>query len=477
MTPRNRCWLAASFFMASGGLAAQTPAAPNPLLPPLPKPVLQAVPSGPTVPAPPGPVEGKSLPVAPAAPALPELPPTLPTGELFNPGCTGCRDGTPGCQGSSCDLGDPKSRGPRHPVWVSYMQLLMFYQPTRTQFPFAVGNAPGVASRTLLAGDGELGRFSAFQVAAGVWLNDRHTLGVAGDFFLSEQRSRFESASGGPGGLSIQRPFLDSVTGRPASIIVSNADAGQFNQPLVTGSVATAVTARLASAGIALQRNVYCTPTTRASLALGFRYYDLDESLSIYQSTINGDRVGATIGGKDLALGSTVNLFDRVYTHNQFYGGELGGRVEHDFGIVTLGFAPRVAIGDMRQSVTASGLTSGTDITGAPISRVGGLLAAGGPGNGNLDRDVTNRISTATQLNAYVGVKLTDHLRTTIGYQFLYLNNVARPGQQLDQIVNQRVVPVSGAFGGLSGQAGNRLTLDRDGFYAHGATIAFELTY
>ncbi len=476
MTPRNRCWLAASFLLASGGLAAQTPAVPNPLLPPLPKPVVQAVPPAPTVPAPPGVTEGKSPPPVAASP-LPPMPPTLPTGELFNPGCTGCGDGTPGCQGSSCDLGDPKSRGPRHPVWVSYTQLLMFYQPTRAQFPLAVGNAPGGASRTLLAGDGELGRFNAFQVAGGVWLNDRHTLGVAGDFFLSEQRSRFESASGGPGGLSIQRPFIDAVTGRPASILVSNADAGQFNQPLVTGSVATAVTARLASAGLALQRNVYCTPTTRASLSLGVRYYDLDESLSVYQTTVNGPGVGATVGLQQLAVGSAVSLFDRVYTRNQFYGGELGGRVEHDFGIVTLGFAPRIAIGDMRQSVTASGLTSGTDAAGAPISRVGGLLAAGGPGNGNLERDVTNRVSTATQLNAYVGVKLTDHLRTTIGYQFLYLNNVARPGQQLDPIVNQRVVPVSGAFGSLSGQPGNRLTLDRDGFYAHGATIAFELTY
>jgi len=464
--------LAATFVLTAGGLAAQTPA-PNPLLPPLPKLALQAVP--PAV-APAGPTEGKAAP--PAAPTpLPELPPLLPSGELLNPGCSTCRDGAPGCSGSYCDLNEKKRRGPKNPVWLSYTQLLMWYQPARAQFPFAVGNAPGGPSRTLLAGDGELGRFNAFQVAGGVWLNDSHTFGVAGDFFLSEQRSRFESAAGGPGGLSIQRPFIDSITGRPASILVSNADAGQFNQPLLSGSVATAVTARLASAGVALQRNVFCTPTTRANLSFGFRYYDLDESLSIYQSTLNGPGVGATIGLQPLAVGSAVNLFDRVYTRNQFFGGELGGRVEHDFGIVTLGFAPRVAIGDMRQSVTASGLTSGTDATGAPISRVGGLLAAGGPGNGNLERDVTNRISTATQLNAYVGIKLTDHLRTTIGYQFLYLNNVARPGQQFDQIVNQRVVPVSGAFGSLSGQPGNRLTLDRDGFYAHGATVAFELTY
>jgi len=372
---------------------------------------------------------------------------------------------------------NPKPKGPKHPVWLSYTQLLMWYQPTRSQFPLAVGNTPGGPTRTLLAGDGELGRFNAFQVAGGIWLNDDHTFGVAADFFLSEQRSRFESAAGGPGGLTIRRPFLDAVTGRPESVLVSNADAGSFNQALTPGSVATAITARLASAGVALQRNVFCTPTTRANLSVGFRYYDLDEALSIYQATVNGPGVGATVALQPLAVGSTVSLFDRVYTRNQFYGGELGGRAEHDFGLVTLGFAPRVAIGNMRQSVTASGTTAGTGVNGAPVSAVGGLLAAGGPGNGNLERDVTNRVSTATQLNAYVGVRLTEHLRATVGYQFLYLNNVARPGQQLDPIVNQRVVPVTGAFGSLSGQPGNRLTLDRDGFYAHGATIAFELTY
>ena len=468
MAPRNRFWLAASVLVVGGSLSAQTPG-PNPLLPPLPQAVRQAVP-------PAGPTEGKSA-APPAAPSpLPELPPTLPTGELFNPGCSNCRDGTPGCLGSSCDL-NPKSKGPKNPVWLGYTQLLMWYQPTRAQFPLAVGNAPGGASRTLLAGDGELGRFNAFQVAGGMWLNDDHTFGVGADFFISEQRSRFESAAGGPGGLSIQRPFIDAVTGRPASILVANADPGPFNQPQFAGSVATAITARLASAGIALQRNLFCTPTTRANLSFGLRYYDLDESLSIYQSTINGPGVGATIALQPLAVGSAVNLFDRVYTRNQFYGGELGGRVERDFGMVTLGFAPRIALGDMRQSVTASGTTTGTSAGGAPVTAIGGLLAAGGPGNGNLDRDVTNRIGTATQLNAYVALKLTDHLRATVGYQFLYLNNVARPGQQLDAIVNQRVVPVSGAFGSLSGQPGNRLTLDRDGFYAHGATIAFELTY
>ena len=468
MAPRNRFWLAASVLVVGGGLSAQT-SGPNPLLPPLPQAVLQAVP-------PAGPTEGKSAapPVAPSP--LPELPPTLPTGELFNPGCSSCRDGTPGCLGSSCDL-NPKPKGPKNPVWLGYTQLLMWYQPTRAQFPLAVGNSPGGASRILLAGDGELGRFNAFQVAGGMWLNDDHTFGVGADFFISEQRSRFESAAGGPGGLSIQRPFIDAVTGRPASILVANADPGPFNQPQFAGSVATAINARLASAGIALQRNLFCTPTTRANLSFGFRYYDLDESLSVYQSTLNGPGVGATIALQPLAVGSAVNLFDRVYTRNQFFGGELGGRVEHDFGMVTLGFAPRIALGDMRQSVTASGTTTGTSVGGAPVTAIGGLLAAGGPGNGNLDRDVTNRISTATQLNAYVALKLTDHLRATVGYQFLYLNNVARPGQQLDSIVNQRVVPVSGAFGALSGQPGNRLTLDRDGFYAHGATIAFELTY
>jgi len=473
MTPRNRCRLAASLVLSCGGLAAQTPA-PNPLLPPMPKAAAPpATPAAPSLLPPVGPTEGKAA--APPANPLPELPPTSPTGELLNPGCSSCRDGLPGCSGGSCDIPDAKSRGPRNSVWLSYTQLLMWYQPTRAQFPLAVGNAAGGPSRTLLAGDGELGRFSAFQVAGGVWLNGAHTFGVAGDFFLSEHRSRFESAAGGPGGLTIQRPFIDALTGAPAALAVSNAAAGRFNDPLFTGSVATAITARLAGAGVALQRNVFCTPTTRATLSFGVRYYDLDESLSIYQATTAAD--GATIGRQLLQVGSVANVFDRVYTRNQFYGGELGGRVEHDFGIVTVGFAPRIAIGDMRQSVTASGLTTGTLASGAPITRVGGLLAAGGPGDGNLERDVTNRISTATQLNAYVGVKLTEHLRTTIGYQFLYLNNVARPGQQFDQIVNQRVVPLSSGFGSLSGQPGNRLTLDREGFYAHGATIAVELTY
>jgi len=44
-------------------------------------------------------------------------------------------------------------------------------------------------------------------------------------------------------------------------------------------------------------------------------------------------------------------------------------------------------------------------------------------------------------LGATLGYQLTPRLRATFGYTFIYLSNVARPGDQIDTNVNSRLLP------------------------------------
>ena len=460
--------------VAAPAAPAQTPPAGNLLLPPLPP---AAVPgAAPADDSPPARRE--------AAKGGERADPLLPTLPTFDPPAAGCATGNctapGGCYGSSCDAATgPK--GPRLPVTVGYTHLLLFFQPSRTAgSPLAVADRPGGPGQPLLTEQKQLGLVNAFNIDASLWLNDDHTFGLGGGGFISEQRSSFETASGGPGGVTLRRPFVNATDGSADSLLVAS-NGSVAGLPAFAGSVATATTARLAGAHVDLLRNLVHADGVNVTFFTGFRYYDLDESLAIYQSTTAAPGVGATVAGRD-ATGGTVNLFDRFYTRNQFYGGEVGGKFELCRGIVTFAVTPQVAFGNMHQ---VTSITGSTTVVGGPNPGVtsGGLLAAGSGGyggagaDGNIGRYTTNRFTLTTQIGTQVGFKLTDHLRAGVGYQFLYLNNVARPGSQLDQVINQRNVPVTPAFGSQTGPGGPRPTFDRDSFYAHGATVQFELAY
>lgn len=348
---------------------------------------------------------------------------------------------------------------------MSYSQLLLWFQPARdVSFPLAVGGNP---SRVLLNGQAELGMFYGYKIDGGMWMNHDHTFGIGADGFMTEHRSKFQQVSGG----TIFRPFFDATSGLLASLAVSN-------EPTFSGSMATTNTARLSSAGVNLRRNVAYNEQWQVDIFYGFRYYDLDESLVIFQNTTLPNAI--TLGGQTINAGSNVLLRERFYTRNQFWGGDVGTRLEWKHGIGFIAITPKIAFGSTHQVTQIHGETRATTPS---VTVPGALLAAGGVNNvnglldGNLGRFVTNRFGIATDIGLQAGVAITKNTRLALGYQFYYLNNIARPGAQLDQTVNQRVVPVSPSFGALTGVRAPNVTFDREGFYAHGVSISLEARY
>src|SRR5262249_14650018 len=159
-------------------------------------------------------------------------------------------------------------------------------------------------------------------------------------------------------------------------------------------------------------------------VGFGFRYLDLDEDLTIDQAT-------QALRG-NLALGGTpvpgVFLEDRFNTRNQFYGGQITTRGEYRFGVVFLGVVSKLAVGPNHETVDISGFSRGGGVT-----LPGGLLAVGGPTTGgNIGRDSTNRFVVMPEVGAHLGCQLTSHVRVSAGYHFLYVNDVVRPGSQID---------------------------------------------
>jgi hypothetical protein len=96
---------------------------------------------------------------------------------------------------------------------------------------------------------------------------------------------------------------------------------------------------------------------------------------------------------------------------------------------------------------------------------------------GNIGRQITNRFTVVPEVTGRVGFQLFSSFRAWVGYGFLYMNDVARPGSQIDLAINPRVVPASPAFGSTSGPAVPRATGIRNDFFAHGVQFGLEVRY
>ena len=415
------------------------------------------------------------LPAEPTGPmlAIPMTPPTAPPMP-----CTDC--GTP-----AASMGTPKGpriaphNGPPESFWFSSGTSINWLKSHPLPFPIAIGSANGPPRTLLGETTRDVGSVYGFKLDAGYWANEEHTFGFGLGGFMMEQASAFDRAGGGANNLTIVRPFTDAVTQAQNSILVANPALG------TTGSIALGVGSRFSGFDATMRRNVTNCDGWTFDLTFGFRYLDLDESLAVYQRTTfpNGGTNGRTPGalGTPIAFpaGSTVLVTDRFRTRNQFYGADLGSLIELRQGIVFLDLTPRVAFGPTHQITEIDGRTT---VAGGNTVR-GGLLATGGPGStdsfpdGNIGRFTTSRFTLVTELGAQLGVQLTKSARVAVGYNFLYLNNVARPASQYSGAVNPRTIPLSQSFGTLSGSRAPQLTLDREDFYSHGVSATFQLMY
>jgi hypothetical protein len=68
----------------------------------------------------------------------------------------------------------------------------------------------------------------------------------------------------------------------------------------------------------------------------------------------------------------------------------------------------------------------------------GGLLALPGANIGNFTRD---KFAVLPEVGLKVGYHVTPNLRLAVGYNFLYLSDVVRPGDQIDSGLDVTRIP------------------------------------
>jgi Putative beta barrel porin-7 (BBP7) len=322
----------------------------------------------------------------------------------------------------------------------------------------ALSGTLGQSATKILYGTSNLdyGTFEGARLTIGGWFGGEQRFGAEISGFLTEQRStHFAASSDGKGNPPLYVPVFNTALNREDSLIVSDP-VSQFAGSLLWeshsrlwGLEANGIMAGCNSCGC------------RIDLLAGFRYLDLDESLALANTT------------EDLTNNSITSLVDRFNTHNQFYGGQLGAKAGYRWKMLTFDAIGKVALGANHNTIGVGGSATQTGANApTPGTFPGGFLTQ--PTNiGSVRHD---DFCVVPEITIKLGCEIIPGVNAFVGYDFLYMSQVARPGSEVNRNLNLSQSPIFGT-GTLSG-APNPLPLNnKTDFIANAFMFGLELKY
>ena len=286
-----------------------------------------------------------------------------------------------------------------------------------------------------------------------------------GGFVLGTERATLAAGSNANGSPFLFRPFvnIDNV----------NVNAGGFvSLPgLVAGSFQAISETQLWGLDPHAYFRVIDSGGVRFGWIAGFRYLDLQESLELDDSrTLLAG--GGNFNGALTAPGDRLMLVDSFKTHNQFWGGQIGAHGETEWGRLVLTGDMRLSLGAMDEIVDVVGYTKYFPVGGTSVIAPGGLLAL--PSNTG-HRNASDFV-LVPELTVGAGYQLTPGVRLSVGYDFLYVSRVVRPGDQVPMVVSASQIPTSPSFAGATSSVPEPVA-NRSDFWAQGIHAELTIRY
>jgi hypothetical protein len=280
----------------------------------------------------------------------------------------------------------------------------------------------GVPGTVSLNGPLDFPSEGGVRVGLGGWFDAGHTFGLEGSlFFLGQKGASFGALDrSGTGSFVINEP----VSGAPFNTQVSAPG-------VETGNVIVDATSRFGGGDVNFLFNLYRCRGWTVNLLAGYRYLELDEGLTItansnlFTATTFTDNLGNTLA--TAPPGSSVQVIDHFGTRNQFNGGQIGAQVQYLWGRWFVAGSAKLAIGATHEEVSVNGFTNVFPVNGDSVPVGGGNFA-----NLQNGRYAVDRFALAPEGQLNVGYQFTPCLRGAVGYNFIYLSNVVRPGNQID---------------------------------------------
>jgi hypothetical protein len=362
-------------------------------------------------------------------------------------------------------------------MWLGVEYLMWFLKESPISVPLVTNgvldnNVPGAAgeagTRVLIgnqtvndnAFSGLRWRFGADLGGSGIGIE-------AVGFVLDQQRTSFAIPS------AMSSP---SVLGLPFFSVDQNAEGIallRFPQT-VDGSTSFSLRTNLSGAEVNLGYSVNAGIVDW--VYAGYRYLNLTEALTLNSRFSPLDPAAAFFRGAPFP-GGVGEISDTFRTGNNFNGGQFGFAKRFVYGPMSLDFRTALAIGDTRARVTIAGEsrvgTQNADGSVTPTATArGGLFAL----PSNIGTTVTHQLSVIPEVGVTLNCQVFDGILAYVGYSYLYWDNVARPGEQIDRSIERSQIPFSRTFTGAPAGLPS-VTLRRSDLSIHGLNAGFALQF
>jgi hypothetical protein len=179
--------------------------------------------------------------------------------------------------------------------------------------------------------------------------------------------------------------------------------------------------------------------------------------------------------GALLAAPNRIDVEDNFDTKNQYLATQIGLRGQYHYRRWAFEWGTKFGIGPNYQTLDIKGVSRLILAPGGAANEVpGGLLAA----TSNIGR--THRYVYAGSIDSQVkvGYRMLRNTDVLFGYNFFWINNVIRPGTEIDPQVNGQYVPTSAIYG-----LGPILTpnpirnFNQTDFWMMGLSVALQVQY
>jgi hypothetical protein len=249
-----------------------------------------------------------------------------------------------------------------------------------------------------------------------------------------------------------------------------------LGSPGFLGSLDVKTATRAAGWEAQVLANLYGGQRLRLNALFGYRYFGVYESLRLEQATIGvspDTALGRFLPGHpQTPWPQTGVVLDQVDTHNRFHGGQIGLRAEYGRRSVFIEMDAKVALGSTVETTNITGQAGWIPhVPWLPPSATNvGVLA----NPTNIGRQTRSAFAVVPEGAMRVGYRMSDSSRVFVGYRFLYLSDLVRPGDQFDRLADWAPALGSQALG-----YGDRPTapMIRSDFWTQGLTFGLEMRY
>jgi hypothetical protein len=342
-------------------------------------------------------------------------------------------------------------------TWFSGDRLPPLVTTSPGGTPQATAGIPGLPTTTTLFGGDVVNTDlrSGMRLGVGYWFQPERTCGIeAGMMLVESQSAIFQGNSTGTPILA--RPFFDASTNNLATVLIA-----------FPGVSSGAISARASSgnfyeAHVDLTENVFDIGWARLDSLLGYRFFRYDEGVRIRQNITNSPQF---VAGTQF-LGS-----DDFATENTFHGGDFGLRTTFQRDDYSLTLLTKLAVGRVSRGIEISGGQL-IEVPGvAPVTHIGNLLAL----PSNIGHFHTDDWTLLPELGVTFGWKATHNVWVTFGYSVLWLDRIARVGDQIDFTVNSTMLPQSTVT--PTGPTRPTFTFFRNDVWLQSLSLGVEVTF